>query len=170
MLLILRPGTDQPAPLTWGINQRIELAHIQPGKPVQNAYAERFNGRFRDECLNVSWFQNLWDGRRKIAAWRVQYNFERPLSSLDYPTPEEFVAAVVCSAGADYAYLDQAVGGKWGHVTLWPLNFIFCVASQIAKVGKFFLTTPLSPPFRKSYRLPVKMIWLFLDSQICYFL
>ena len=47
--------------LAWGIDQRIELAHIQPGKPVQNAYAESFNGRFRDECLNVSWFQNLWD-------------------------------------------------------------------------------------------------------------
>ncbi len=49
----------------WGIDQRIELAHIQPGKPVQNAYAESFNGKFRDECLNVSWFRNLWDARRK---------------------------------------------------------------------------------------------------------
>jgi putative transposase len=77
--------------LAWGIDQRIELAHIQPGKPVQNAYAESFNGRLRDECLNVSWFQNLWDARRKIAAWRVQYNFERPHSSLDYRAPDEFV-------------------------------------------------------------------------------
>jgi putative transposase len=77
--------------LAWGIDQRIELAHIQPGKPVQNAYIESFNGRFRDECLNVSWFQNLWDARRKIAAWLVQYNQERPHSSLDYRTPNEFV-------------------------------------------------------------------------------
>ena len=57
------------------------------GKPVQNAYAESFNGKFRDECLNVSWFRNLWDARRKIAAWLVQYNQERPHSSLDYRTP-----------------------------------------------------------------------------------
>ena len=77
--------------LAWGIDQRIELAHIQPGKPVQNAYAESFNGKFRDECLNVNWFQNLWDARRKIAAWLLQYNQERPHSSLDYRTPNEFV-------------------------------------------------------------------------------
>jgi putative transposase len=77
--------------LSWGIDQRIELAHIQPGKPVQNAYAESFNGKFRDECLNVSWFQNLWDARRKIASWLLQYNQERPHSSLDYRTPNEFV-------------------------------------------------------------------------------
>ncbi len=77
--------------LAWGIDQRIELAHIQPGKPVQNAYVESFNGGFRDECLNVSWFRNLWDARCKIAAWLVQQNQERPHSSLDYRTPSEFV-------------------------------------------------------------------------------
>ena len=77
--------------LAWGVEQRIELAHIQPGKPVQNAYIESFNGKLRDECLNMSWFHNLWDARRKIAAWRVQYNQERPHSSLDYRTPSEFV-------------------------------------------------------------------------------
>lgn len=77
--------------LAWGMEQRIELAHIQPGKPVQNAYIESFNGRFRDECLNVSWFQNLWDARRKIAAWRRHYNEQRPHGSLDYRTPHQFL-------------------------------------------------------------------------------
>jgi putative transposase len=77
--------------LAWGVERRIELAHIQPGKPVQNAYAESFNGKFRDECLNVSWFRNLWDARFKIAAWRSQYNDHRPHSSLDYRTPNQFV-------------------------------------------------------------------------------
>jgi putative transposase len=77
--------------LAWGIEQRIELVHIQPGKPVQNAHIESFNGRFRDECLNVSWFQNLWDARRKIAAWRTQYNHHRPHSSLNYHTPDQFL-------------------------------------------------------------------------------
>ena len=72
----------------------IELIHIQPGKPTQNAYVESFNGRLREECLNVSWFQNLFDARRKIAAWRQEYNEERPHSSLGYRTPREFAEQV----------------------------------------------------------------------------
>jgi transposase InsO family protein len=42
--------------------------HIQPGKPTQNAHVESFHGRLREECLTVSWFQNLFDARRKIAS------------------------------------------------------------------------------------------------------
>jgi putative transposase len=76
--------------LAWCLERGIELVHIQPGKPTQNAYVESFNGRLREECLNVSWFQNLFDARRKIAAWRKEYNKERPHSSLGYRTPEEF--------------------------------------------------------------------------------
>jgi putative transposase len=77
----------------WGIEQQIELRHIEPGKPVQNAKVESFNGRLRDECLNPSWVANLWDMRRKIGAWRMEYNTERPHSSLGYLTPLEFSAA-----------------------------------------------------------------------------
>ena len=79
--------------LAWGIEQRIELTYIQPGKPVQNAFAESFNGRFRDECLNTNWFRNLWEARRKIALWRNEYNQERPHSSLGNRTPQEFAQA-----------------------------------------------------------------------------
>jgi len=43
--------------LAWGIEQHIELVHIQPGKPVQNAHVESFNRRFRDECLNTNGFE-----------------------------------------------------------------------------------------------------------------
>jgi len=50
------------------------------------------DGRLRDECLNVSWFWDLWDARRKIAAWRTEYNTERPHSALGYRTPAEFAA------------------------------------------------------------------------------
>jgi len=64
--------------------------HIRPGKPTENAYVESFHGRLRDECLNVSWFWNLFDARRKISAWQREYNSERPHSSLGYLTPEEF--------------------------------------------------------------------------------
>lgn len=79
--------------LAWCVERQIELLHIQPGKPTQNARVESFNGRLRDECLTVSWFQNLFDARRKIAAWRIEYNEERPHSSLGYKTPREFAAA-----------------------------------------------------------------------------
>jgi putative transposase len=66
------------------------VVHIRPGKPTENAYAESFHGRLRDESLNVSWFWNLFDARRKISAWQQEYNYERPHSSLDYQTPEAF--------------------------------------------------------------------------------
>jgi putative transposase len=76
--------------LSWGVDWKLELAYIQPGKPVQNAYVESFNGKLRDECLNVSWFRNLWQARVRIAAWRSEYNSARPHSSLGYQTPEAF--------------------------------------------------------------------------------
>jgi putative transposase len=50
-------------------------------------------GRFKDECLNTQWFQNLWHARRRITAWRNEFNQERPHSSLDYRTPNEFAQA-----------------------------------------------------------------------------
>ena len=76
--------------LAWCVERGIEIIHIQPGKPTQNARVESFHGRLREECLNVSWFQNLFDARRKIAAWRIDYNEVRPHSSLGYRTPQEF--------------------------------------------------------------------------------
>ena len=76
--------------LAWCVERKIELIHIQPGKPTQNGRVESFHGRLRDECLTVSWFQNLFDARRKIAVWRIEYNEERPHSSLGYKTPSEF--------------------------------------------------------------------------------
>ena len=79
--------------LAWCIEKQIELVHIQPGKPTQNARVESFHGRLREECLAVSWFQNLFDARRKIATWRKEYNEERPHSSLGYQTPKEFAEA-----------------------------------------------------------------------------
>ena len=85
--------------LAWCIERQIELVHIQPGKPQQNGYVESFNGKLRDECLNVSWFENLWDARRKIAAWQNEFNEERPHSSLGYQTPAEYARQLVPSSG-----------------------------------------------------------------------
>ena len=79
----------------WCEEEKIECIYIQPGKPMQNGYVESFNGRFRDECLNANRFLNLADARQKIEAWRLHYNAERPHSSLDYRTPDEY--AIACS-------------------------------------------------------------------------
>jgi len=78
--------------LAWCLEKKIELVHIQPGKPTQNGRVESFNGRMREELLRVSWFENLFDARRKIADWRKDYNEQRPHSSLGYRTPSEFAA------------------------------------------------------------------------------
>lgn len=74
----------------WSEERRVRLEFIQPGKPAQNAYAESFNGRLRDECLNANWFTSLSDARRKIESWRHDYNELRPHSSLNYLPPAEF--------------------------------------------------------------------------------
>jgi putative transposase len=76
--------------LSWCEERKIQLIHIQPGRPMQNGHIESFNGRLRDECLNANWFHNLADARAKIRAWRDEYNGERPHSSLGYRTPNEF--------------------------------------------------------------------------------
>jgi len=74
----------------WSAERRVRLEFIQPGKPVQNAFVESFNGRLRDQCLNVNWFTSLGDARRKIGSWRRDYNEQRPHSSLAYMAPVEF--------------------------------------------------------------------------------
>ena len=79
--------------LAWCEEKGISLLHIQPGKPMQNGHVESFNGRFRDECLNHNWFTTLADAREKIERWRMEYNEERPHSSLAYRTPAEFAKA-----------------------------------------------------------------------------
>lgn len=74
----------------WAYRKRLRLRFIEPGKPQQNAYIESFNGKFRDECLNEHWFLSMRHAREVIAAWRDEYNDERPHSSLGYLTPNQF--------------------------------------------------------------------------------
>jgi putative transposase len=76
----------------WSEERNITLAFIEPGKPIQNAFVESFNGRMRDECLNANWFLNVADARHKIQAWRQDYNQQRPHSALGYRTPCEYAA------------------------------------------------------------------------------
>jgi putative transposase len=74
----------------WAYARGVRLDFIQPGKPVQNAFIESFNGSFRDECLNLHWFLTLPEARRTIEDWRVDYQTERPHSALGNLTPAEF--------------------------------------------------------------------------------
>jgi putative transposase len=78
--------------LKWIVDQGIETALIDPGKPWQNGTSESFNGKFRDECLSLEWFRSRAEARTVIEAWRRHYNEVRPHSSLGYLTPSEFVA------------------------------------------------------------------------------
>ena len=80
--------------LGWAEDWKVGLVHIQPGRPMQNGHVESFHGRLREECLNASWFRTLNDVRSTLATWRREYNCERPHSSLDYRTPEEFRVAL----------------------------------------------------------------------------
>ena len=77
----------------WAYENAVALRFIEPGKPVQKAYIESFNGRFRDECLNEHWFSSLHEARVLIERWRRDYNEVRPHSALAYQTPAEFAAA-----------------------------------------------------------------------------
>jgi len=80
--------------LRWLTSESIATAYIEPGKPWQNGTDERFNGRFRDECLSVEWFRTRAEAVAMIEAWRRHYNEERPHSSLGYLTPNEFKAGL----------------------------------------------------------------------------
>lgn len=74
----------------WAYHHGVTARLIQPGKPTQNAYIESFNGKLRDECLNEHWFRTLHQARTLIAAWRRDYNEQRPHSSLGYLSPAQF--------------------------------------------------------------------------------
>jgi putative transposase len=80
--------------LRWITESGIDTALIDPGKPWQNGTDESFNGKFRDECLNLEWFRTRTEATVVIEQWRRHYNEVRPHSSLDYLTPQEFKAKI----------------------------------------------------------------------------
>jgi putative transposase len=75
---------------TWAYANGVALCFIRPGKPIENAYVESFNGKFRDECLNEHWFLSIAEAQRLIEAWRIDYNTVRPHSALAGQTPQQF--------------------------------------------------------------------------------
>jgi len=74
----------------WAYEHSVTLDFSRPGKPMDNAMIESFNGSFRDECLNVNWFLSIEDAKEKIEMWREDYNEFRPHSSLGGLTPRQF--------------------------------------------------------------------------------
>jgi putative transposase len=74
----------------WAYRRGVKLDFTHPGKPTENGHIESFNGRLRDECLNVNQFMSIDDAREQIERWRLDYNAHRPHSSLGNLTPSEF--------------------------------------------------------------------------------
>jgi len=74
----------------WAYQHGVQLDFIRPGRPTENGYIESFNGRLRDECLNVQVFFTVADARDKLEQWRLDYNQVRPHSALGDRAPEEF--------------------------------------------------------------------------------
>lgn len=91
-MIVSDNGTEltSNAILKWGQDRQVEWHYIAPGKPMQNGFVESFNGKLRDECLNEHLFDTLRHARRIIAAWRSDYNHQRPHSSLNGLTPKEY--------------------------------------------------------------------------------
>ena len=75
----------------WAYRRGIKLDYTRPGKPIDNGLIESFNGRLRDEFLNINEFVTLHDAREKLTAWQYDYNHHRPHGSLGHLTPSEFV-------------------------------------------------------------------------------
>ena len=82
----------------WAYPNGVILDFSRRGKPTDNAAIESFNGRFRDECLNVHWFGSLEDAATKIEAWRRDYNEHHPHRALMGLSPDEYARRAMIKA------------------------------------------------------------------------
>ena len=91
-LVVSDNGTEltSNAILKWQEDRKVDWHYIAPGKPMQNGFVESFNGRMRDECLNEHLFDSMHHARNSVAAWRNDFNHNRPHSSLAGLTPYEY--------------------------------------------------------------------------------
>jgi putative transposase len=79
----------------WAYKRGIELDFIAPGRLMDNGFIESFNGKFRDECLNMHWFESLIEAKKLIEQWRFEYNEMRPHSNLENRAPAVYVAELL---------------------------------------------------------------------------
>ena len=115
----------------WTCQHGVRLEFIRPGKPTDNGYIESFNGRLRDECLNVETFFDLSDVREKLERWRLDYNQVRPHSALADRSPEEFARDWKESSAASLR-------------TAWPANqapagAVHCSDTADPKLSQLFV-------------------------------
>jgi Integrase core domain len=101
----------------WAYQFRFDLDFIRPGRPVENGYIESFNGRLRDECLNVQVFFALADVRGKLELWRHDYDRVRPHSSLNDRTFHDFARALGSSEHSRRVHRWAAAGVRRGALT-----------------------------------------------------
>ena len=96
----------------WAYRNGVTLDFITPGRPIENAIVESFNGTFREECLSQHWFISMQDARRTIERWRRDYNEVRPHSSLNNQTPFEFAGTISTSSRFSFS-----LANNWRQVT-----------------------------------------------------
>lgn len=92
------PEFTGKALFAWAEMHKVCIVHINPGKPMENGFVESFQGKLRDECLNLNWFSSLKEAREKIEVWRQEYNTERPHSSLGGLAPYEYIQQMALTA------------------------------------------------------------------------
>ena len=90
----------------WAYRNGVKLQFIRPGKPIENAFIESFNGRLRDELLNETLFRSLPHARAVLEDWRRDYNEQRPHSKLGWMTPRDYARAISGESGRHAAQPD----------------------------------------------------------------
>lgn len=114
-MIVSDNGTEltSNAILAWCAEHKLQWHYIAPGKPMQNAFVESFNGRMRDELLNETLFRDLDHARVVVADWAVDYNTKRPHSALSYQTPaahaESLITATDRHAALSEGYAQRSV-------------------------------------------------------------
>ena len=118
----------------WTYQYGVRLEFIRPGRPIDNGHIESFNGRLRDECLNVETFFDLSDVREKLERWRQDYNQVRPHSALDDQAP------------AVFARTWQQALSEASARTAWPAKTMLAGAVQGADTSTEESTQLFAPP------------------------
>ena len=101
---------------SWAYFRKIQLDFIRPGKPIENAFIESFNGRLREECLSQHWFADLQEVRAALTSWRSDYNESRPHTSLGGLAPAEYVAKLLAESALEEAFEPRFSHRKWSSV------------------------------------------------------
>ena len=143
---------------SWSVCYGVWLDFIRPGRPVENAFIESFNGRLRDECLNVEIFDDLGAAREQIERWRLDYNGRRPHSALGDRAPNEFAraAADAPSKGTRPAgeVRKRSAAPRQGSPTGGPFGSVLDPSRPISwDPGRRALSLAVSSAFREEVNL-----------------